>query len=590
MIAFGPYFRTGNPEAARIHQAYVADSCNQRNFIKSARQFLIEQERKAKELESKPSINDEKTNEEDTLSNNYSATEETPKSRANSYSNNALPSDNKVIAPKKMNGITEPVSASLTPPPHLHTLEQHESIDHVQNSMQSISVVDGNNDSRTSPGIRPPSPISDVAQVSKNSVTPNLSFILPPGPPPGMPPPFRTSSASVTDKTTAVPPDNLSIHESPPATESKSAPEAAPITTPAKPAKIRRTQTRYEEQPGRLFANDIPPAALKATASYSHNASILSVRPRSELTARWILPLSSLRDRALRRFEEEKSLTQSESPGHLPPSTQNLTIREALKYLAVGLFRRGASENGSQSSIVSKEILGSEIGGEIGRPAEDYPFGIDQRTDSVFGTVPFYAPRTPGNVVFRLYFEDEPHVTLATGPCVHIVPTEDDYDSVLRFILSNFKSKKSVGVSSMNSLASALELFSPNTISGQYSKNYFDGAGRMAWGCICESRKVVEFAASTYIKKKKQLEEQTLEDKNDEKLPLVHSTGGTESVGSETHETNEDGPDKNVSNDGRAKMALEEYNNERKWKEIQLVYASVLKVGITRSSLYFCWR
>ena len=140
----------------------------------------------------------------------------------------------------------------------------------------------------------------------------------------------------------------------------------------------------------------------------------------------------------------------------------------------MGLFRRGA-DCGSQVAIVSKEILASKDDNlrQGGRPKEDYFFNVDQQSDSIFGTVPFYAPRTPGNVVFRLYFEEEPHVTLATGPCIRVVPADGDIDSVLRFILSNFKSKITNGVSSMNSLAAVIHLFSP-----RQHERYFDGADR----------------------------------------------------------------------------------------------------------------
>jgi hypothetical protein len=65
-------------------------------------------------------------------------------------------------------------------------------------------------------------------------------------------------------------------------------------------------------------------------------------------------------------------------------------------------------------------------------------------------------------------------VTLATGPCIHVIPADGDMDSVLRFILSNFKSKISNGVSSMNSLTAVLQLFSPQ----QKNERFFDGVER----------------------------------------------------------------------------------------------------------------
>ena len=572
LIAFGPFVRSGNPNAFKIHQEYLVHT-NQREFINAARQFLIEQQRNPPVVEKTVPTSVAQTagrNDNGTLNDN--SVGRTVNGGNSTHGNNVLPLQNDAAASNAINGSTpKPVLAPppLPPPPGLHAPSQYAKTDVTQGSMHPMSAGEHRNiaPARAPPGMGQPLPAA-------TSGPPNLSPNLHHGPPPGIPPHLQTPP-SETNNNAEMPnakkdtPSILPAALTTPAKESKPAPAA----TPSKPLRVRRTQTRLEEQPGRLFANEIPAAAPGSTASFNNHPPTLSVRPRSELTARWVLPLTYLRDRALRRFEEERATSQA---GRSP---QNLTIRDALKYLAVGLFRRGASDNGAQSSIVSKEILGPDSGeDENGRPAKDYPFGIDQRTDSVFGTVPFYAPRTPGNVVFRLYFEDEAHVTLATGPCVSIIPAESDYDQVLRFILSNFKSKKgTVGVSSMHSLASVLELFSPARSDGQYARNYFDSAGRVAWGCICESRKVVELAALTYAKKKKQLEEQKEIEENNEKmlqLELVRS----DSTENESSDTNGGGQDKTASNDSKSKYAMEEHTNERKWKEIQLAYAHVLKV------------
>jgi hypothetical protein len=212
----------------------------------------------------------------------------------------------------------------------------------------------------------------------QHHVIPNSSSRKP-GPPPGMPPPMRLPMGP-----TSTPPKHATSSilpaRTPPAAASKAA-DFPLSTASARPLKPRRTQTRCEEQPGRLFANDVPAAAFSNKPD-----TFITARPRSELTARWILPLKYLRNRALQRFEEQKAMNGA------PP--QNLTIRDALKNLAVGLFRRGA-DSGSQSAIVSKEILAPKDGSERqgGRPLEDYFFNVDQQSDSVFGTVPFYAPR-----------------------------------------------------------------------------------------------------------------------------------------------------------------------------------------------------
>jgi hypothetical protein len=225
------------------------------------------------------------------------------------------------------------------------------------------------------------------------------------------------------------------------------------------------------EQPGRIFANNI-----------AADGPTVNLRPRQELTAKWILPLKYLRQRMV-----DKKMDSS------------ITIRDSLKDLTVGLFRRGCTENGTNASIISKEILAPPD-----ENRSDYSFKVDQQSDTIFGTVPFYAPRTPGHVLFRLYWQNEPLYTLAMGPTLFVRVTEDDFEPTLRFILSNFKSRKgsATSLSSLNALATVLEQFRPN----DRRAAGWDGAGRAAWGCVCESRKVLEICASEHIKGKEKLQ------------------------------------------------------------------------------------
>ena len=126
--------------------------------------------------------------------------------------------------------------------------------------------------------------------------------------------------------------------------------------------------------------------------------------------------------------------------------------------------------------------------------------------------MPFFTPRTPGNVVLRLYFDDEPVTTLATSQCISVVVSTGDLEQMLRFILSNFKSKRgSTNFLSIHSLAAVLDQYSYSPPKGgQYNNQHhsqMDGAGRAAWGCVCESRKVVEACRYDYLKKKPKHEE-----------------------------------------------------------------------------------
>ncbi len=519
LIAFGPFVRSGNTEATSIHKQYLSNS-REKDFINNARLFLVKHGTKTSVIDAE-AVSSSNNPCDDNL---YS-----PQDFSARAADDYMPQDNTT-------------SRSIAHPPIGLLAQTTLEVMGVQDREESSSS-NNNTPSTYLPGME--------------TIPPPLNK---PGPPPGMPPPMRP----VTTVEATPPRKKQPISSILPA---RSTPQGTPTTTtPKRPSKVRRTQTRCEEQPGRLLANQIPAAAF----SNNPDTSIVA-RPRSQLVARWILPLSYLRNRALRRFEEQKVLNSS--------SPQNLTIRDALKDLAVGLFRRGAMDNGSQSSIVTKEILASNDSGgqqqQGGRPPEDYFFNVDQKADSVFGEVPFYAPRTPGNVVFRLYFEDEPHVTLATGPCIHVIPADADVDIVLRFILSNFKSKTTNGISSMTSLAAVFELFST-----RQNERYFDAAGRIAWGCVCESRKLVEQAGARYANKKTELDAELEAARMKATLPDLSTLGfgdkSESSDGKVVQLENENGE----SSETRNKWSLERFNNERKWREVQLAYASVLKVMV----------
>jgi hypothetical protein len=96
-----------------------------------------------------------------------------------------------------------------------------------------------------------------------------------------------------------------------------------------------------------------------------------------------------------------------------------MTLRDALQHLCVGLFRRGCANN--SSSIISKEILADN--------GKDYPYQV--RGEAVVGTVPFYSPPTPGNVVLRLFWQNDPLHTLATGPTLAVKVDKGDVEPTL---------------------------------------------------------------------------------------------------------------------------------------------------------------
>jgi DNA polymerase sigma len=333
--------------------------------------------------------------------------------------------------------------------------------------------------------------------------------------------------------------------------------EAFPTKTPKKEYQPKRLWTHLEDQPGKILANNVAPST----------GTVVDLRPRQELTARWMLPMSFLQEKA--REENIQS------------------IRELLKKLSVGLFRRGCTENGSQASIVSKEILAPD-----GESRDDYPFQITQT--SVVGSVPFYSPRTPGHVVFRLYWHDNPLHTLATGPTLNVRVTENDFESSIRFILSNFKAKKvnPTSLSSLNSLTLVLEQY--QVMSNKPSTNA-EGAGRAVWGCVCEARKVLDACAIDYHKTTAKLEK--LEESVDElKEKVAAEEEGKRDPDRE--ETDDDSTRRSVvSSDGELSSnaaALREKTKalmsgrascERKWRDSQLAFASILKAIVSNPSM-----
>lgn len=305
----------------------------------------------------------------------------------------------------------------------------------------------------------------------------------------------------------------------------------------------KRLWTHPEEQPGVILVKG------HSGADYS---VVLHLAPREELTAQWGISLAYLRTYAAGKYGPDANL------------------ETVLSKLTLGLFRRGCTENGMQASIVSKSVLGE--------------FWTDKPSQSVRGKVPFYSPRTPGHVVFRLFWEDDPVYTLATGPTVLVRVTEADFESSVRFILSNFKGKKSnpTSLSSLHSLATILET--------QISRQN-ESAARATWGCIQEARKVLEACAQEHEKTSAKL--CALEESVDELKKQVgvdlEDPGVSADTAGDVIETNsaDEQPSEAVQNlkektrtllSGRASC-------ERKWRDSQLAFAGILRAVVTNQSM-----
>ncbi|GKY91072.1 hypothetical protein MPSEU_000080000 [Mayamaea pseudoterrestris] len=321
---------------------------------------------------------------------------------------------------------------------------------------------------------------------------------------------------------------SISLHPTTP-THAKS-PEQQLRKTPAKPQPTR-LWTHFKEQPGRIIVNGWD----------GHDPTfVLKFRPREELFAHWSLPI-----KYLQQARPAKSLDN------------------ALKNLAVGLFRRGCSENATQASIISKFVT------------ERSDYGIDAATQMVCGKLPFFSPRTPGNVLLRLYWHDDPARTLASGPAILVQVTEQDFDNSVRFILSNFKAKKTnpTSLSSLISLAQVLE--APLTLPNE-------SAARALWGCIQESRKVIEVCNNEYSKTCSKMEE--LEFAVDGLKAQVEGDDAKSHTSGKAHDGVEDEAVTSLREKTRQLMSGRA-SNLRKWRDAQLAFASILRAAVNNSSM-----
>ena len=202
------------------------------------------------------------------------------------------------------------------------------------------------------------------------------------------------------------------------------------------------------------------------------------------------------------------------------------------------------------------------------------------------GTVPFYTPRTPGNVVLRLYYLNDAVVTLATGPVVRVEATDARHlEPTLRFILSNFKAKAgTANFTCLHNYAAVLEQFrTKEEDSRDYNRrgprNTYDGAGRAAFGCLAESRKVLSCAFDDYTKKRTKLANQERE--------LQHII---DNLPPPAEDDKEEDPDQKettlpteleIKTEEMQEVKKNQASCERKWKEMQLAYYSILKVRET---------
>jgi len=249
-----------------------------------------------------------------------------------------------------------------------------------------------------------------------------------------------TGAAPSTAPLSSAGADSFEVNDKPP-------PSASP-TLGAIADAVVAAQTKSEWKPKRITRNQ--PGRLTILGNS------FTFRPRGEMSVRFELNLSYIQERLGNRVQY--------------PINSRSTNNRNLQKLNIGLFRRGVSSN--SNAIISKEVT-------------SYP--INFANNCFQGVVPFYAPRSPGTFVFRLFFDDADSIVyqLATSQTMHCVVGVRDLDANLRFILSQFKAKKT-SMAALHQLSDVLVgLVGSNQHHGASA-----GAARAAWGCVCEAKKV----------------------------------------------------------------------------------------------------
>lgn len=539
-----PYLKGNNPEAARIHETYQ-NTNDQQSFLRAARSFLEREKDQRHDYQSS-----QLTSSPDQADNAIRANTTSAHPHAASVQRN-------VSSQSFQLGPQDPIAVPPGLPKQTEIGTQPSTVSSPQVPVNLLGQLNAN-------GFRESQP---TVQVPQNFQLPLESLSLGPGQ--VFEQKNRTNPPSLWSSKSSMPPSNLSpdlilastsqpneflvrLRPDPTSQNSPKSSERSitpPKVTPATPSKReapppKRLWTQFSEQPGRITVNGI---------SGEDPSRVIPLGPRSELTAQWSIPIAYIK--------------------RSRPSATSLD--EALEGLTVGLFRRGCTENGSQSSIIAKTVKG-----DSGHGTRKFQYWKDPASQTICGSVPFYSPRTPGHVLFRLYDDNNPLYTLAISPNLLVQIRENDFEPSIRFLLSNFKGKKSnpTSLSSMWSLAALLEtpLQQPNS----------EPARRVTWGCLQESRKVVEACWNEYTQalgKMDRVEEQVEELKR--QLEVEEQSKNKEQEQSTDGVIEEESTIKTELRDKTRILMSGRASCERKWRDSQLAFSSILRAVVSNPSM-----
>ena len=247
-----------------------------------------------------------------------------------------------------------------------------------------------------------------------------------------------------------------------------------PPTTDAIQDAVTAAHQKAEWKPKRVTTNQPGSVTIRPDARKPHQGPVMVFRPRGELSVFWSLPVSYVETRS-------HAVPYNSGP-------EAATTAKNLKTLNLGLFRRGVGT--CQNAIITKQVTGFNVALDSKGPSPCYR-----------GMVPFYAPRSPGTFVFRLFFEgaEEGRYQLGTSQTMYVEVQGRDLEPNLRFTLSQFKAKKT-SLAALHQIGQVLQGLRAPLGGG-------DGSGRAAWGCFCESRKVLQGVEREVTEKEAEVEE-----------------------------------------------------------------------------------
>ena len=386
-----------------------------------------------------------------------------------------------------------------------------------------------------------PSPLPPSSPVRIPDVSLSLSLAPSPSIPIPLPIPVPVSGPGPTADPTAVASDAVLPQSTANASDLAKSPPASDAIQSA----INAAHQKVEWKPKRVTRNQPGFVSIRVNGGHSngntHPQYSTVFRPRAELSVFWSIPFSFIKSTLgnLQTFEPDKKGSY-------------------LRNLNLGLFRRGVSTN--QNAIITKEVL-------------TFSVKIDMAAGCYAGSVPYYAPRSPGTFVFRLFFDtsEQSRYQLGTSQKMSVEVQGRDLEPNLRFILSQFKTKKTstAALYQLSEVLSGLQQSNHHAHGHQQHRN--DGAGRAAWGCVCESRKVLDAV-------EKELKEKGV------RLELLLSENAA-SNGDKDGELATDDIKALVKDCEREKSLL-----ERKHRDVQVALAAILQAATTNPAAVSLFR